>query len=137
MQFSISPYRQGKWGRSLWRLAAGFALLLITSFAFAQSDLPDSVTVAGTIQSVLGCSDDWQSDCEDTMLTYDATDGIWRGSFDLPAGEYEYKAALNGLWTLNYGAGAEVDGAILNWFSKKTERLSFFLIMKPGGSQIM
>jgi hypothetical protein len=34
------------------------------------------------------------------------------GVFDLPAGDYEYKAALNGSWDDNYGFNAEYYGPI-------------------------
>jgi len=72
---------------------------------------PEQVVIPGTIQSVLGCTGDWMPDCTTTALTYDAAADLWWGSFALPAGEYEYKAALNGSWTENYGLGARPDGA--------------------------
>jgi len=80
--------------------------------AFA-SDTPDpaSVTVAGSLQSELGCPGDWQPECSDTFLTYDATDTVWQGTWTVPAGNWEYKAALNGTWDENYGANAQPNGA--------------------------
>ncbi len=53
---------------------------------------------------------DWQPDCAKTHLTYDAADDLWQGEWDLPAGDYEYKAAINDSWTVNYGKGAAKDG---------------------------
>jgi pullulanase-type alpha-1,6-glucosidase len=85
------------------------ALFWVTS-VWAQ-DVPQSVTIAGTIQSILGCPGDWQPECEATFLTYDEADDKWVGVFDLPAGSYEYKVALNGSWDVNYGANAEQNGA--------------------------
>ncbi|NDJ84635.1 MAG: pullulanase-type alpha-1,6-glucosidase [Chloroflexi bacterium] len=41
------------------------------------------------------------------MLTYDEEDDLWTGTFDLPAGEWEYKGALNGSWDLSYGVNAD------------------------------
>ena len=41
-----------------------------------------------------------------THLTYDAADDVWQGTFALPAGSYEYKAALNNAWDENYGLHA-------------------------------
>ena len=32
---------------------------------------------------------------------------LWLGTFPLPAGEYEYKVALNGTWDVNFGVGAQ------------------------------
>ena len=66
---------------------------------------PTSVTIAGSLQSELGCSGDWQPDCATTHLAYDADDEVWQAVFDLPAGDYEYKAALNNSWDENYGPG--------------------------------
>ncbi len=74
------------------------------------SETGEYVGLPGTIQAVVGCPGDWQPECENTRMVLGA-DGIWRASFDLPAGDYEYKAALNGTWDENYGAGATRDGA--------------------------
>ncbi|WP_434738106.1 pullulanase-type alpha-1,6-glucosidase [Microbacterium wangruii] len=70
----------------------------------------DMVTIAGSLNSELGCPGDWTPGCEAANLTLGA-DGIWARTFDLPAGDYEYKAALNGSWDLNYGAGGVANGA--------------------------
>jgi hypothetical protein len=38
-------------------------------------------------------------------------DGLWRsGPFDLTAGDYEAKVALDGTWTTNYGSDGAQDG---------------------------
>lgn len=87
--------------------------LLVVSPPLHTSDTPDpaTVTVAGSLQSELGCPGDWQPECAATHLDFDAADDAWQGTFDLPAGDWEYKAALNGGWTENYGAGAALNGA--------------------------
>ena len=55
----------------------------------------------------LGCPGDWQPDCAATHLTFDATDERLAGRrFDIPAGSWEYKAAINDAWDENYGANA-------------------------------
>jgi pullulanase len=72
---------------------------------------PDSVTLAGSFQSELGCPGDWQPECAATNLTFDPEDEVWQATFDLPAGSWEYKAALNGSWDENYGLNATRDGA--------------------------
>ena len=74
---------------------------------------PTSVTIAGSLQSALGCPGDWDPACATTHLTYDPADDAWQGTFDLPAGSYEYKAALNDNWDENYGANAAPGGANL------------------------
>ena len=71
---------------------------------------PDSVTIAGSLQDELGCPGDWQPECLTTALELDLTDLVWRRTFNVPAGDYEYKAALDGSWDVNYGAGGIQDG---------------------------
>ncbi len=44
-------------------------------------------------------------------MTYDASDDVWQKSLALPAKNYEYKVALNGMWDENYGAHAQFNGA--------------------------
>ena len=96
---------------------------------------PDSVTIAGTIQTELGCSGNWNTDCPDTQLAYDPDDDLWTAVFNLTAGSYEYKAALNGTWEDNYGLYAEYygpniplevaeDGPVLFWYDHKTRWVS-------------
>ena len=58
----------------------------------------------------MGCPGDWQPDCADTHLTYDGTDDVWQGTFTVPAGNWEYKVALNNSWDENYGAGGVPNG---------------------------
>jgi hypothetical protein len=37
-------------------------------------------------------------------------DGVWRGTFAVPAGAFSYKAALDGAWNVNYGLGGLANG---------------------------
>ncbi|MBL8056595.1 MAG: pullulanase-type alpha-1,6-glucosidase [Anaerolineales bacterium] len=78
--------------------------------AAADTPDPEMVVVPGTLQSKLGCSGDWQTDCANTALVLNAQTGLWEGTFTLPAGSYEYKIALNGTWAENYGLGGQRDG---------------------------
>jgi glycosidase len=71
---------------------------------------PATVTIAGSLQSELGCAGDWDPACAATHLAYDAGDDVWQGSFSLPAGSYDYKAALNDGWGENYGLHAAPNG---------------------------
>jgi glycosidase len=102
-------------------------LAFITTFGLAASALlfpsslpttlashtpdPTNVTIAGSLQSELGCAGDWQPDCGSTHLSFDANDGVWQGTFDVPSGFWEYKAPLNNSWDENYGLHAQPDGA--------------------------
>jgi glycosidase len=94
-------------------LASTFAIAAIGSagpLEPAAAAPPASVTIAGSFQSELGCPGDWQPECASTHLAFDEEDGVWEASFVLPAGTWEYKAALNGTWDENYGAGAVSNG---------------------------
>ena len=71
---------------------------------------PSSVAIPGSLQSELGCPSDWQPDCAATQLAFDASDRVWQGTFNVPAGDWEYKAALNDTWDENYGANAQLNG---------------------------
>jgi glycosidase len=83
---------------------------VVSSVAQASST-PNSVTIAGSLQSELGCTGDWDPACAAAHLTYDAGDDVWQGTWTVPAGSYEYKAALNDGWTENYGLHASPGGA--------------------------
>ena len=74
-----------------------------------QPDI-DLVTVPGSHNSEMGCAGDWQPGCDVAKLTK-RSDGIYAGTFDVPAGDYEYKVAINGSWDVNYGAGGVPNGA--------------------------
>lgn len=80
----------------------------------AHTTHPQSVTIVGSLQSVLGCPGDWRPECSQTALDYDQTHDLWQATFEIPAGSYEYKVALNGTWDENYGAKAEPYGANLS-----------------------
>lgn len=58
-------------------------------------DAPEVVTLVGTFQSELGCESDRVIDCDVTKMTYDILGDIWRATFDLPAGEYDYRLYLD------------------------------------------
>jgi pullulanase len=109
MPMHVVPSRAG----SL-RWASLLPLLLLALLAappvFANTPAPQSVTLAGDLQSELGCANDWMPDCAATHLTYDAVDDVWQGTFNVPAGNWQYKAALNDSWTESYGANAQSNG---------------------------
>jgi alpha-amylase len=69
-----------------------------------------SVTVAGSLQSEIGCANDWDPACTDSHLTFNTTNGLWEGTFQIPEGAYEYKVAINNSWDVTYGAGGAAGG---------------------------
>ena len=70
-----------------------------------------TVALVGDLQSELGCPGDWDPACPATEMTYNAEDDVWQATFTLPAGEYDYKVALDDAWDENYGAGGASNGA--------------------------
>ena len=84
-------------------------LLLVTGGA-SEALATTSVTVAGSLQTEVGCAFDWDPGCGASGLALDASDDVWQGSFAIPAGNWEYKAALNGTWDENYGPNATPNG---------------------------
>jgi pullulanase-type alpha-1,6-glucosidase len=88
-------------------LAAVIVLVLAGS---AQAQTAPVVTLVGSLQSELGCPGDWQPECAQTRLQ-EVSPGLFRATFDVPAGPFEYKVALNNSWDENYGAGGVPGGA--------------------------
>jgi pullulanase/glycogen debranching enzyme len=87
---------------------------------------PASVTIAGSLQSEVGCSGDWQPDCATTHLNFDAADLVWQGVFNIPAGAWEYKAALNDSWDENYGENATPNGPNINFSIAADSPVKFY-----------
>jgi pullulanase len=93
---------------------------------------PELVVIAGTIQPEAGCDETWLPDCDATALTYDADDDLWTGTFPLPAGEYEYKAALNGAWDVNFGLNAEPGGGNIPLVTEEAGDVTFYFSTQTG-----
>src|SRR5215210_1307555 len=96
--------------RSLYVIVCACVLLLVAAANASHTPTPASVGLPGSFDSELGCSGDWQPDCTATRLAFDAEDRVWQATFDVPAGSWEYKAALNGAWDENYGTNAQQNG---------------------------
>lgn len=98
----------------LTRRTTAVILVLLTiqasGTAMGQATSPATVTVAGNLQDEIGCPGDWNPGCPTTHLFFDAEDQVWQGIFPIPAGDWEYKAALNDSWNENYGQNAIRDG---------------------------
>ena len=97
--------------RSLFAVACLCVLVLVPVAGGSHTPAPTSVGLPGSFGDELGCPGDWQPDCSVTQLAFDAEDRVWQGAFDVPAGSWEYKAALNGSWDENYGLHAQQGGA--------------------------
>ncbi len=78
------------------RVALVAVLSLAIGAAPARAQDPPTVALVGSLQSELGCPGDWQPECPQTRLQPVAgSPGLFRATFDVPAGAYEYKVALN------------------------------------------
>mgnify|MGYP001829054822 CR=1 FL=1 len=71
--------------------------------------LAGMVNLPGSYQDVAGCGAAWDPACEATALE-EGDDGLFTLTVDIPAGDYEFKVALDGDWTVNYGSDGELDG---------------------------
>ena len=72
--------------------------------------LTGMINVPGSYQAQAGCPGDWQPECDVTKMTK-GDDGLYHsGPFNLKAGDYEFKIALDGSWTTNYGSDGKQDG---------------------------
>lgn len=107
--------------KTLIRLGACLGLAFLIP-SYAQS-APTSVTLAGTIQSELGCPADWQPACAATNLTKNGT--LWSATFTIPAGSWQYKIALDGAWTENYGAGGIAGGDNITFVIAEEKAVTF------------
>ncbi|MFN2320562.1 MAG: alpha-amylase family glycosyl hydrolase, partial [Dermatophilaceae bacterium] len=53
---------------------------------------PGAVSVPGSHNFEMGCSGDWDPACDQAQLSLDSADGIWKGTWDIPSGQWAYKA---------------------------------------------
>ncbi len=78
--------------------------------ATSLASVASSVTVVGSLQSELGCGGDWDPACAATHLVFDPANDLWLNTWTVPAGSWEYKAAINDSWDENYGKDAQPGG---------------------------
>jgi maltose-binding protein MalE len=77
--------------------------------ALIQGALAGMVNLPGSYQDEAGCGADWDPACAATAMT-EGDDGLFTLTAEIPAGDYEYKVALNGDWGVNYGSDGAQDG---------------------------
>jgi maltose-binding protein MalE len=71
--------------------------------------LAGMVNLPGSYQDKVGCGAAWDPACDATAMT-EGEDGLYTLVVELPAGDYEFKVALNGDWGVNYGSDGAQDG---------------------------
>jgi maltose/maltodextrin transport system substrate-binding protein/arabinogalactan oligomer/maltooligosaccharide transport system substrate-binding protein len=71
--------------------------------------LAGMVNLPGTWQDQAGCGATWDPACAATGMKK-GEDGLYTLTVNLTAGSYEYKVAMDGAWTVNYGSDGKQDG---------------------------
>ncbi len=77
--------------------------------ALIQGALAGMVNLPGSYQDQVGCGGQWDPACEKTGMVK-GDDGLYTLTVSLKAGDYEYKVAMDGAWTVNYGSDGTQDG---------------------------
>jgi hypothetical protein len=86
------------------------AALSGAAFAGAEATALTTATIAGSLQSEAGCAGDWDPACVATRMD-NVIGEVFRLELALPAGSFEYKVAIDGGWSENYGAQGIANGA--------------------------
>ena len=94
---------------------------------------PGAVSVPGSHGSEQGCTPklataggDWEPGCDAVQLTLDEADSIWKGTLQVPAGQYEYKVALDRTWDVNYGKGGVQNGSNIVYTVDESGPVTFY-----------
>jgi maltose-binding protein MalE len=88
--------------------------------------LAGMVNVPGTYQTQIGCAYDWQPSCSGSAMT-EIEPGLWKsGPFELLAGNYEVKVALDGGWAINYGLDGIIDGQNIPFSLRRDGDVTFY-----------
>jgi maltose/maltodextrin transport system substrate-binding protein/arabinogalactan oligomer/maltooligosaccharide transport system substrate-binding protein len=106
----------GDWGNALTFILNG-EKTPEEAYTFAQeaivaaiaADTTGMVNVPGSWQVQFDPECDWNPACASTALTM-GDDGMYSGTFTIPAGDYEVKVAMDGGWDTNYGVDGVADG---------------------------
>lgn len=96
-------------------------------------ETPQTVNLVGTFQTELNCESNHSPDCTASQMTYDTLGDIWRATFELPAGFYEYRAYLDGethIYGKNGIPGDTSEPIILNLDSAQV--VNFYYDHKTG-----
>ena len=84
-----------------------------------------TVTLPGTFQKALGCSDNWQAQCLAPLLEPTGDGTYTYSTTALPEGDYEFKVAIGGSDNENYGQDGTVGGANYQFATKANKLVTF------------
>jgi maltose-binding protein MalE len=71
--------------------------------------LAGMINLPGDYQDKAGCGGTWDPACQTTAMKA-GDNGLYTLTVSLPAGTYQYKVAMDGAWTVNYGSDGKQDG---------------------------
>lgn len=98
-----------------------------------------TVSVAGTMNPAMGCSAAWMPACDDAVLS-ERAGSVFSGTWTLPAGDYEYKVAIDQAWTESYGRDGEnvtftlpAEQEVTFVYDDLTHRVAHFFEGSPDG----
>ncbi len=77
--------------------------------ALIRGALVGMINLPGSYQDQAGCGAQWDPACPATGME-EGDDGLFTLTVQLAAGDYEFKVALDGDWTTNYGSDGAQDG---------------------------
>ncbi|MGG1676129.1 alpha-amylase family glycosyl hydrolase [Neobacillus sp. NRS-1170] len=102
-----------------------FSGLTISQTAKAAETAPKQIVLVGSLQTELGSSEDWDPASAKTQMIYQGN-GLYSYSGTLPAGDYEYKIALGGTWSENYGDGGVPGGPNIKLTLTTQKEVTFY-----------
>jgi glycosidase/fibronectin type 3 domain-containing protein len=109
-------------GRLAAFVAVAFTLLVLIGGGAQATSTP--VVVVGDFQHLVGCSGDWDPACASSAMT--EQNGAYEYTANLPAGSYQYKVALGGSWSENYGAHAAAGGGNISLTLPSATTVTFY-----------
>ncbi|MEU1971544.1 pullulanase-type alpha-1,6-glucosidase [Microbacterium sp. NPDC019599] len=75
----------------------------VTALAAPATAADRTFALVGDLQSELGCPGDWQPDCTQTELELTTEADVYAAEFNVPAGTWHYKVAVDDGWAESYG----------------------------------
>ena len=83
------------------------------------------VTLPGSMQKALGCSDNWKPECLAPLMEPVGGGTYTYATTALPEGSYELKVAIGGSWNENYGQDGAAGGANYQFATKANNLVTF------------
>ena len=128
--------RARRWFASGIAGAVAASALAFSPGLVAAAEEPRTFALVGSLQSELGCAEDWAPACAETELLPTDTAGIYAADFTLPAGTYEYKVAVNDAWDESYGLDGGGDNIPLTVGGDTPVRVVFDDSLKKVGLEL-